>query len=247
MIRSLLAAISFLTRLPVPASVVRDASDIGRSATWFPVVGALLGGLQWAAVSLLATRAPPALTAVLVLALSALVTGALHLDGLADTVDGFGGGCEREDVLRIMRDHAIGAFGAVALILVLATKGVATAALLSEHRVLAPLAVSATVARWSVVALGAVLPYARREGGLGASLTDHVGHFELLGATTLTAAIVVGLAGWRGAICWGVTVLSTVGIGLACQRRIGGVTGDTLGASVELNEALALVVMVALR
>lgn len=241
--RRFLAALAFLSRLPVPGAAGFDARDVGRATLLFPAVGALLGLLQAAAASAL-HGLPPMLAAVLLVALSALVTGALHLDGLADMIDGFGGGRTREDVLRIMRDHVIGAYGAVALILLVAVKVTALEALLRRGDVTA-LVLAPALARWASVPLARWLPYARAGGGLGAALTDHVGALEVLGATAIAGSVAVGLGGLRGAAAWGaVAALSTV-LGLWCKRRIGGITGDTLGANTELAEAVVLVACVA--
>src|SRR5262249_2883477 len=108
--------------------------DIGKATIWFPFVGALLGAIQVFAAAILVAHLPPLVAAVLVVALGALLTGALHLDGLADTADGFGGGRTRADVLRILRDHAVGAYGVVAVALVLALKIAVLAALVASTR-----------------------------------------------------------------------------------------------------------------
>jgi cobalamin 5'-phosphate synthase/cobalamin synthase len=134
-VKALLAAIAFLTRVPVPARWCFDAPDVGRATVFFPLVGAAIGGVAVVALKLLSVRVawgqgprfggpwlPPALTAVCLVSLTAWVTGGLHLDGLADMADGFGGGRSREEVLRIMRDPSIGAFGATALVLLLSGK-----------------------------------------------------------------------------------------------------------------------------
>ncbi len=111
--RSLLVAISFLTRLPAGRFAAFNAEDVSHSAGWFPVVGLLLGAIYALAAFLLKSHLPLVMVAVLLVILDALATGALHFDGLADTADGFGGGKNREDILRIMRDHAIGSYGGV--------------------------------------------------------------------------------------------------------------------------------------
>ncbi len=241
----LLVAIAFLTRLPVARARALDARAIGRAALLFPAVGLLLGAAQAAALRGLTARLPAPLAAILAVALAAALTGALHLDGLADTADGFGGGRDREHVLEIMRDHAVGAFGATALVLVLAVKAAALVALVSAGAwrwvVLAP-----ALARWAPVALGRALPYARAGEGLGRTVTDGAGPFEVSGATLLAAVAAVALAGARGVAALAAVAAFTVGHGLACRRRIGGVTGDTMGAAVEISEALALVAGVAL-
>lgn len=240
-----LVAIAFLTRLPFPRSGALDAWAVGRASLLFPAVGLLLGGAQAAALHVMAARLPATLAAVLAVALDAALTGALHLDGLADTADGFGGGRDREHALAIMRDHAVGAFGATALVLVLAVKVAALAALASAGAwrwiPLAP-----ALARWVPVALARALPYARAGEGLGRTVTDGAGAFELAGATLVAVGAAVGLAGVRGILALCAVVGFTLGHGLACRRCIGGVTGDTMGAAVELAESLALVAGVAL-
>jgi adenosylcobinamide-GDP ribazoletransferase len=243
--KRVLAAIAFLTRWPVRLQL--DAADVGRATLVFPLVGAALGGLLGLWAELLAGRMPPLLSAALVLAASALLTGALHLDGLADMADGFGGGRTREDVLRIMRDHSIGAYGAVALGLALLVKVAALSTLIERHQSMVPLVLGCALARWASVPLGRFLPYARAEGGLGSAITDHVGLFELLGATAIAGGLAFGLDGLRGGIFWaGCSALSTFN-GMWCRERIGGITGDTLGANTELCEALVWVMAVAVR
>src|SRR5580700_9282413 len=182
MIRQLAVAIAFLTRLPMPSRLVFDAQDVGRSMRWFPLIGLMIGGFFVAALQLFNLVFPPLVTAFLIAAIDALLTGALHLDGLADTADGFGGGRTREDVLRIMRDHAIGTYGAVALVLVIAVKAATLAALIDCHRAVSWLALMPMLGRWSVVLLSATEPYARRsdqEGApAGGAVSDFVGRVE---------------------------------------------------------------------
>jgi cobalamin 5'-phosphate synthase/cobalamin synthase len=244
MIQQLAAAIAFLTRLPAPSRVAFGAKEIGRSARWFPLIGLVIGGCLVAALQLFTLVFPPLLTAFLIAAIDALLTGALHLDGLADTADGFGGGRSREDVLRIMRDHAIGSYGAVALVLVIAVKATALAAMIDRHRAVAWLALMPMLGRWSVVLLSAMQPYARRSDQDGAppggSVSDFVGRVELIVASATALPIAYVLVGLRG-LAAALLVLAVSGIwGWYCRRRIGGITGDTLGASVEISEALVL-------
>src|SRR5919109_1353165 len=108
MIREMMAAITFLTRVPVCAHSSFGAQEIGRAARWFPLVGMGVGA-AYLGVIYLAAPFPPSIIGLLVVVVDVVVTGGLHLDGLADIADGFGGGRTREDVLRIMHDHAVGA------------------------------------------------------------------------------------------------------------------------------------------
>src|SRR5207247_2816326 len=146
-IRQMLAAVSVLTRVPVTSGLSVSAKDIGQSARWFPLVGALIGCVYVIVLRVFSPVFPALVVAVLVLVAEALLTGALHLDGLADMADGFGGGRNREDVLRIMRDHAIGACGAMALILLLAVKAAALTTLIGAHHAEPTLILAAALGR----------------------------------------------------------------------------------------------------
>jgi cobalamin 5'-phosphate synthase/cobalamin synthase len=258
--RSFLAALSFLTRVPFAQRWEFGAADVGRATLFFPVVGAGLGACGAVALAALSLGfdfdaglrrrdllLPPPVVAALLVALSAWLTGGLHLDGLADMADGFGGGRTREEILRIMRDPLVGSYGVVALVLLLLLKWSALAVLIDRGAAATYLILAPALARWASVPLGMFLPYARREdGGLGAAITDHVGWRELGGATALAAAVALPLAGRRGVLCWVAVVIVTAGSARLCRRRLGGITGDTLGANTEVAEAAVLLVAVGL-
>ncbi len=251
--KRLLAAIAFLTRLPAPRNLIFEAGDIGRATVFFPLVGALIGLIQIVALQLFPAAArentlKAVLIAVLLVVVNVFVTGALHLDGLADMADGFGGGRDRARTLEIMRDSVIGSFGAVGLILLLILKITAIAALLENAAAWKFLIVAPALGRWATVPLCKFLPYARKSGGLGQSVTDFVGWQELVGATVLTAVILFGLLGWQNAaILWLAAVSISVFIGRVCRKKIGGITGDTMGANTEICETAVLLAAVFLR
>jgi len=239
-VRGVLVATAFLTRVPVP--VVAGAVDVGRAARWFPLIGGLLGGasalIAWTMTEVM--DFPAALTATLVVGVGAWATGAIHLDGLADTVDGFGGGRDREGVLRIMRDPLIGSYGAAALVFVVGVKVTAIAALL-DRGAAPPFVVAApAISRWTISALAAWLPYARTEGGLGKAVTHERDTVGLVVATAVTALIAIGALRVDALIVWAFAALTAVWIARTARRRIGGVTGDVFGASVELTETSVL-------
>jgi cobalamin 5'-phosphate synthase/cobalamin synthase len=240
---SFLTALAFLTRVPVRiASCTPEA--IGRSTSMFPAIGALLGMAEvivlWAVRGVL----PPMLTATAIVLTGIGLTGALHLDGLADMVDGFGGGRTRDDVLRIMRDHQIGTYGAIALIMTLLVQINAIASLVERDAAGGILVVAPAASRWAMVLLGWRLPYARPDPGLGRALTDHARDRDVWGSTALALAIAALVARWSGIVSLAVALALTAGVGLVCWRRIGGVTGDTLGANAVLCETIVLVAAV---
>jgi adenosylcobinamide-GDP ribazoletransferase len=238
-VRAAAAAVAFLTRVPVGRLVELDAADVARGAALFPLVGAGIGVVVGALADALSgpLTAPPA--AVLGLAAGALLTGALHLDGLADTADALGGR-SREHALEIMRDHRIGTYGAVALLFDVALKLAAVGVLASRGDALRYVAAAAAVARVVPVALGVALPYARAAGTGGFVASAGWGGAAV--ALALGAAICVLLHAWPLALT---AVVAVPALGLALRRWLGGVTGDALGASAELTEAAALVVAVA--
>jgi adenosylcobinamide-GDP ribazoletransferase len=235
-VKSLLAAIAFLTRLPVGRFGVFGAADVAHSAGWFPVIGLLLGAIYAAAAALVRDHLPLGVVAVLLVSLDALATGALHFDGLADTADGFGGGKSREDILRIMRDHAIGSYGGLALAALVALKVMAYSALLTHNNWIPALTLTPALGRWSILLLAASLPYARPS----ASAIDGMGKRSLIWGT---GGILIALIAASSIHAWGalaaVTAV-TAAFGFYCRRRIGGITGDTLGANLQLCESAAL-------
>lgn len=236
--KSLLAGISFMTRLPVGRFVPVDAADVAHSAGWFPVIGILLGAISSAAAALLRGHLPSPVVAVLLVVLDALLTGALHFDGLADTADGFGGGKDRDDVLRIMRDHAIGSYGGTALILVIGLKVLAYDSLLPRDDWFLALFLTPALGRWSILLLTSALPYARSTP----SVVPDIGKRALLWGTFTIACAILAFRVWRSCAAAAAILIVTFGFGLYCRRRIGGITGDTLGASVQLTECAALLV-----
>jgi adenosylcobinamide-GDP ribazoletransferase len=235
-VKSFLAALAFLTRVPVGRLTAFDAGDVARSAGWFPVIGLLLGVTYAGVATLIRDRLPMGIVAVLLVILDALATGALHFDGLADTADGFGGGKSRENILRIMRDHAIGSYGGVALAALVALKVTAYAALLKQSNWIPALLLTPVLGRWSILLLTATLPYARSS----ASAIDGMGKRSLIWGTGVVLLAMIAASSVRAWIAMAVVVAVTTAFGFYCRHRIGGITGDTLGANLQLCESAAL-------
>lgn len=241
--RALAAAVSLLTRVPVGSRVHIGDSDVARSLAWLPLVGTALGGALALGARALEGRLDAGPAAVLLVAAWALATGAIHLDGLADSADALGGS-DRERRLAIMRDAQIGSFGALALVLVVALKISLVAAVLVRGHHLWLMAVPA-VGRLAASGLSAALPYAR-EHGTGAALVGGGSRIERL-AVALGTAMVVALAcaRLRGLLAVAAAALVALAIGRLAMQRIGGITGDVLGAAIELAECAALLALVA--
>lgn len=204
---------------------------------WFPLIGFLLGAIYSLFALLLRGHLPSLVLAVLLVLLDAMATGALHFDALADTADGFGGGRERDDVLRIMRDHAIGSYGGSALALVVVLKVTVYAALLERTNWITALILAPGLARWSILLLTAALPYARP----GASVIGSMRKSSLIWGTGTVLLATAAVRSARSWVALTTVVFTSVLFGLYCRRRIGGVTGDMLGANVELCESAALI------
>lgn len=243
--RALAAALTFLTRAPLGRRLVIDGRDMARAGPGFPLVGAAIGAATGGVAVALSGSLSALLAVALALVVQALLTGALHLDALADTADALGAS-SRERALEIMRDHAIGAYGATALALAVLVRAASLGALVGHGRLVAVTVLAGALSRGVPVLLAATLPYARPGPGAGASLTQG-GTARAALAGGLALAIAVGLLGLDGAILAGCALTAAILLGLGLRRWLGGVTGDTLGAAVELSELIVLVVAVGLR
>jgi adenosylcobinamide-GDP ribazoletransferase len=231
-------ALTFLTIIPWPRQGLAGPQDLARSMFWFPWVGALLGLIYWGAWSGLGLIFPAPGTAAMVLALTVILTRGLHLDGLADTLDGLGGGRDQEARLRIMKDSSLGAFGAAGLMLAMLLKYgffLSLGAGAGSIFILFPL-----VSRWGMALLAYLSPYARKEGGLGQAMTLGVTGPIILGATVGAAALAFLSLGLPGLILMAAAGGMVVLMKFYFVRKLGGVTGDVLGAANEILEILAL-------
>jgi adenosylcobinamide-GDP ribazoletransferase len=240
-------ALTFLTKLPWPWRGPADETALARSMFWFPWVGALLGLGFWGAWTGLQKILPTPAAAGLLLALTVWVTGGLHLDGLADTADGLGGGQTPETALRIMKDSRVGAFGVISLILALVLKFSLFLSLPTKAGGAAVLLLYPVVSRWSMVLLAYLSPYARAEGGLGQAMTLGVSPEVLVGASFSAGLLAFLILGVPGLSLLGAAA-GLVWLGsLYCRRRLGGITGDILGATNEVVEILVLAGVLILR
>ena len=246
----LVAAVRFLSVLPVPGRTQLFEKDEAAphlvvGGAYFPLVGLLLACLLCLLVLLLMLLVPQlALAALLVVGL-VILTGGLHLDGLMDTCDGLFGGSTRERKLEIMRDSRVGSFGMLGGACILLLKFALFASV--SVRVL-PLALLVVLpsARWAMVLALRVFPSARPTG-LGAAFHQAVTSEQLVLAGIVALAIVLVAGQLIGLIVWVTVSVTTLVLGLWITRSIGGLTGDSYGAIAEVEEVVALLVLVLVR
>lgn len=246
--RAVVAAFSFLTVLPFGRLVALDGKDVARGSVLFPVVGggigAVTGGLAW----VLGDHLPPMLAAVLAVAVGAAITGALHLDGLADCADGFGARTV-EDRLRVMRDHTNGTYGGTALVLDLLVRVSVLGALAGTKEALLFAVAAGALSRTAGPLLAVALPYAQAKPGAGEALNSHPSQSRaavalVLGGLIAFACLTPEIDRYVVALLAAAAV--AVWVGWTSKRRLGGVTGDVMGAASELVELAVLVALVAL-
>jgi adenosylcobinamide-GDP ribazoletransferase len=246
MTNSFLVATQFLTRLPVSPNDDFSADALASSAAFFPVVGLLVGAggclLRW----ILLPHTNASIVAVAILIYLVVVTGGLHEDALADAADGFGGGFSRERVLEIMHDSRIGSFGAIAIGLGLLSR-FALLSDLSAKRFISYFIAAHVLSRWSALPLASFLPAARPEDGQGRRIAQKVSASSFLLGTILCAGIVIFLLKWRGVYVVAAAIAVVAATGAYYHRRIGGITGDCLGATNQLAEVAVYFVGVILR
>jgi adenosylcobinamide-GDP ribazoletransferase len=234
-------ALMLLTRLP--AGRLADPAPSLADARWaYPLVGLIVGALAAAAqAGALAVGLGPLAAALLALTVAALVTGALHLDGLADFADGIGGGRDRAHALLIMRDSRIGSYGVIALVLALAL-GATGLADIAVEKALAALLLAATGSRLAMLVVLDRLPPAR-EDGLGRSAAGTAPGAWLPGAAAVAIlAVWIGPAALPALAAMGLAALAVARLAL---RRIGGQTGDVLGATQVTAEVACILALAA--
>ncbi len=236
-------AAAFLTILPVlPAQVVGE-DEVAGSLGWFPAIGFALGGMLALEELILRTFLGTELRSALLVMTLAIASGAVHLDGLADTADALSAGGDRTRALEILRDSRIGSFGAVALFFVLALKIIALSAIggSGSERYLA-IWFAPAIARWAMVAASFRIDYLRAAGAGAVILTGAQGRNLAIASATIALSIAIAMS-FKALAVWMVAILATALIRAFYARWLGGVTGDLIGAAGELIEALVLIVM----
>jgi adenosylcobinamide-GDP ribazoletransferase len=237
--KAFFAAIRFLTIVPVPGRWTGGEKALARSVAFFPFVGVMIGGVGAGAAAGLLYVLPAGPAAALLVLFLAGTSGALHLDGLADTADGFLSSRPREQVLEIMRDSCSGAMGVIALVGILLLKYACFGSLPADEWWRAVLLVP-VAGRVALIVSMSLLSYARPGGGLGTAFYEKRHGFALVVGLVVLAAVGWGSLRTAGLAAAGMSVLAVLLFAAVCRRRIGGATGDTLGASCEIAEAACL-------
>jgi len=237
-IRPFLVALQFLTRIPTPSLLETSDQQTGRSILFYPLIGLLIG-LIILAVALSGAQISSGMAAALSLAIWVLITGGLHLDGLADSADAWVGGYgDRERTLSIMKEPCSGPAAVMLVTIVLIIKFAALDALISHSQWVAIL-LAPVLGRTILPILFLTTPYVRK-AGLGSTLTEHLPESLTWRIIAVVALTLVLIAGQTGAILFAGAAITLGLLRILMVKRLGGTTGDTAGAAVEITEMVIL-------
>ena len=236
----LLTVLRFLTRIPV-GEFPEDEKRLGKSMAYFPIMGLILGGIlilvNWGFSIFLAPLVADVLTIIALI----ILTGALHIDGFIDTIDGLAGGKSKEEILKIMRDSQVGAFGIIGIVSLIMLK------LVLLHKI--PLEIKKeaillfpVMGRWAMVIAGSLSIYARKKG-TGKAFVDYCGRKELIIASLIALIITGGFLKILGLEPFFFILALTLLLTRFISKRIEGMTGDTLGAVNEIMEVGTLFIL----
>lgn len=236
-IRPFFVALQFLTVFPLQFSKSPTAAEWGKSILYYPLIGFLIGGVL-ASIAWLAATVETQLQSAFILFVWVGLTGALHLDGLADTVDGFAGGRgDRERTLEIMKDPRCGAMGVTSIVLILLLKYAALSVVLVTYPF--ALIVAPIIGRTLILPFFITTPYVRKQG-LGADIAAHLPRLQTWYVIAVVCFLVVTLLGMLGLLLVAISFVVYIGFRSVVVHRIKGATGDTAGALVEITEVSVL-------
>jgi adenosylcobinamide-GDP ribazoletransferase len=245
-VEDLRLAVMLLTRVPVPSAGTADRGALARAIWCYPIVGALVGtagaAVLWAATAMGLATGPAVWFA---LAVTILLTGCFHEDGLADFWDGIGGGRTVERKLEIMRDSRIGSYGAAALVLSLALRASLLASITAPFQAMAALVAMMALGRGAIGVVTLLVEPARTDG-LAVTATSSSLRFAMLSLAVAFAIAGLVVPAGVAMAALGAVIVSGVAMAELMRRQIGGYTGDGLGASEQAAEVAALVTIVAL-
>ena len=242
MIKQLIILIQFMTRIPVFVNVEYDEEKLGKSIKYFPLVGAIIGiflyGINILAGKITVNRQ---IAAIIIIIAEIFITGLIHIDGLADTADGLFSYAEKEKILEIMKDSRVGTNGAVALILYFMTKVILLSEIRPEYIILYPV-----ISRLSTSINAGLGEYARKNG-MSNEIIAKNGKKEAVISIIITMILSFIILKAKGLIILIFAILFILLLMKGVKRKIGGITGDTMGASLELTSILVLLAGVVLK
>lgn len=241
---SFLLAVQFLTRIPVPFKVKYTSEKLAAGSVFFPLVGMLLGGIYYAAAVLGTLVLPSAAVAGVLIAVMFFLTGGLHLDGLADTMDGMASGRTGKAMLEIMKDSRSGAIGVVSVAVILIVRYSALASL-RPAEILGGLLIAPVAGRIAMLAAMIFFGYAGNSDGLGKPFADNPKRFKFIVAVVYSLVFIWFFGGWQACIALGFALAIVMVWLLRVSRRLQGLNGDVYGASSELTETVYLVLYIA--
>lgn len=240
--RGFLIALRFLTIFPLGKAERVSAEEMANSMGYFPLVGFCLGIILVLGNYILSPIFPRSVVDVILIAILVVSTGALHLDGFADTLDGLAGGRTREEILAIMRDSRIGAVGVIGVIILLMLKFFSLNSIPLTQK--APvLLLMPMIARWSLALMAFFSRYSREGSGIGKCFPEFMGREQLQGAGIFTFLASLIFFGWRGLLIFILVSFLTLLVTLYFNRKLKGVTGDVFGATNEVNEVVLLLLV----
>lgn len=239
---SFLIALQFITIIPVKKQLKYSEKNIANSMLYYPFVGTIIG-LVLALINIIGTQFLPELVKnSLLLIFFVLLSGGIHLDGLADSFDGLFGGKNKKEILSIMKDSSIGVYGVLAVVLLLLFKFTLLSELPIARRNFI-LIIVPTISRWAMVMAVYLFPYARKEG-FGKAYKLYLKKKNVLGATLWVLLLTLILFFWKGALILGVSFIIIWLIGNFVTKKINGLTGDNYGAINEIMEVVILLLMI---
>lgn len=243
--RSFLIALQFLTSFPIKFKSEITDKELAKSMAYFPLVGFVIGIVLALAYNIFNLVFPHGVNCAFILALNVIITGGLHIDGFIDTFDGLASGGDRRKILEIMREGRPGAIGIAAAILLFLAK-YALLVSLPKGTIEISLIAMATLSRWSLVISSGLYPYAREGQGLGGKFIKGLSRREGFLSTIFALLIAVFIFKLQVFILIPTIAVFLVGFNFYINKKIGGITGDTLGTLNELVEVLLLALTVIL-
>lgn len=249
MFKGFIVALQFLTRIYVKRDIHVTAEEFGKSATFFPTVGMVVGGAQVLVFLALEWALPPSIVALFLLIMPIVLTGAFHLEGLSDTADGFLSGRDKEGMLRIMKDSYVGTMGMIVVVSVMLAKLVFLSEIvqnLSHSLIIGVLFFVPVLSRWAMVISTGISKYARSEPGLGSAFTEMVGAKIIIISGLVPIIAAIAYLRIMGGLCVIMAILTALLVSWIAKRKIGGVTGDVLGGVNEIAEVVLLFSVIAI-